>query len=82
MGQALANGEHLEAAQASQGITVVLFWFCKNTYQGADELLLDEYESFLSGKAEGGTIDAYLRTVRHLMAWMANRPRKWRRSRA
>jgi site-specific recombinase XerD len=41
--------------------------------QGVNELLLDEYESFLSGKAEG-TIDAYLRTVRHLMAWVAKRP--------
>ena len=41
--------------------------------QGIDELLLDEYESFLSDKAEG-TIDAYLRTVRHLMTWVAKRP--------
>ena len=41
--------------------------------QGVDELLLDEYESFLSGKAEG-TIDAYLRTVRHLMVWVAKHP--------
>lgn len=41
--------------------------------QGVDEPLLNEYESFLSNKAEG-TIDAYLRTVRHLMAWVAKRP--------
>jgi site-specific recombinase XerD len=35
--------------------------------------LLGEYEQFLSGKAVG-TIDAYLRTVRHLMGWLAQRP--------
>src|SRR6202011_1811542 len=32
--------------------------------------LVDEYEQFLSGKAQG-TIDAYLRTARHLMGWVA-----------
>jgi len=41
--------------------------------QGADYGLLQEYEHFLVGKAEG-TIDAYLRTVRHIMAWIAKRP--------
>ena len=35
--------------------------------------LLEEYEQFLSGKAEG-TTDAYLRTVRHLIGWVAQRP--------
>ena len=35
--------------------------------------LLGEYEQFLSGKAEG-TREAYLRTVRHLMGWLAQRP--------
>ncbi|SRR6266567_7227770 len=35
--------------------------------------LLDEYEQFLSGKARG-TTDAYLRTVRHLIEWVALRP--------
>lgn len=35
--------------------------------------LLDEYEQFLSGKAEG-TTKAYLRTVRHLLGWVAQRP--------
>src|SRR5438132_11973262 len=35
--------------------------------------LLGEYEQFLSGKAQG-TMDAYLRTVRHLIAWVAQRP--------
>ena len=35
--------------------------------------LLDEYEQFLSGKAQG-TIDAYLRTARHLMVWVAQLP--------
>ena len=35
--------------------------------------LLDEYEQFLSGKAEG-TTDAYLRTVRHLIEWVAQLP--------
>lgn len=34
--------------------------------QVADELLLGEYEQFLSGKAEG-TIDAYVRTIQHMM---------------
>src|SRR3984893_18289604 len=33
-------------------------------------VLVDEYEQFLSGKAQG-TIDAYLRTARHLMGWVA-----------
>ncbi len=41
--------------------------------QGSDHLLLREYEHFLSGKAEG-TIEAYLRTVRQLMDWIAVRP--------
>ena len=35
--------------------------------------LVGEYEQFLSGKAEG-TTDAYLRTVRHLIAWVAQLP--------
>src|SRR6266487_4953059 len=35
--------------------------------------LLGEYEQFLSGKAQG-TTDAYLRTVRHLIGWVAQRP--------
>ncbi len=35
--------------------------------------LLGEYEQFLSGKAEG-TVDAYLRTVRHLIGWVAQLP--------
>src|SRR5947209_11808098 len=35
--------------------------------------LLGEYEQFLSGKAEG-TTDAYLRTTRQLMGWLAQRP--------
>src|SRR6266550_4879106 len=35
--------------------------------------LLGEYEQFLSGKAQG-TMDAYLRTVRHLIGWVAQRP--------
>ncbi len=41
--------------------------------QGGDLPLLQEYEHFLSGKAEG-TIEAYLRTVRHVMEWVAVRP--------
>ncbi len=36
-------------------------------------VLLGEYEQFLSGKAEG-TTDAYLRTVRHLIAWVVLLP--------
>src|SRR6266566_8805105 len=35
--------------------------------------LVGEYEQFLSGKAEG-TTDAYLRTVRHLIGWVAQLP--------
>src|SRR5437016_1992624 len=35
--------------------------------------LVDEYEQFLSGKARG-TMEAYLRTVRHLIGWVAQRP--------
>ncbi len=35
--------------------------------------LLSEYEQFLSGKARG-TMQAYLRTVHHLMGWVAQRP--------
>lgn len=41
--------------------------------QGADEFLLQEYEQFISRKAEG-TIDAYVRTMRQVMAWIAQRP--------
>ena len=39
---------------------------------GGDDLL-QEYEHFLAGKAEG-TIEAYVRTVRQVMAWVASRP--------
>ena len=35
--------------------------------------LVDEYEQFLSGKARG-TMEAYLRTVRHLIGWVARLP--------
>jgi site-specific recombinase XerC len=35
--------------------------------------LLGEYEQFLAGKARG-TIEAYLRTARHLMGWVARQP--------
>ena len=41
--------------------------------QGADEYLLQEYEQFLSDKAEG-TIDAYVRTMRCMMELVAQRP--------
>jgi hypothetical protein len=41
--------------------------------QGSDESLLLEYEHFLSNKAEG-TIDAYVRTTRQVMEWIAQRP--------
>ncbi len=41
--------------------------------QGADELLFQEYQQFLSGKADG-TIDAYVRTMHHVMEWIARRP--------
>jgi site-specific recombinase XerD len=44
-----------------------------NEDQKSDALLLEEYEHFLSGKAEG-TVDAYLRTARQIMAWVAVRP--------
>ena len=36
--------------------------------------LLDEYEQYLSGKAEGTTA-VYLRTVRHLIGWLAQHPK-------
>src|SRR5438105_12818871 len=35
--------------------------------------LLGEYKQFLTGKADG-TIEAYLRTARHLMGWVARPP--------
>src|SRR5436853_3597098 len=35
--------------------------------------LVDEYEQLLSGKARG-TMEAYLRTVRHLIGWVARLP--------
>src|SRR5215469_89936 len=41
--------------------------------QGVDEFLLQEYKQFLSRKAEG-TIEAYVGTTRHVMAWIAKRP--------
>src|SRR5260370_27416871 len=41
--------------------------------QGINEQLLREYAFFLAGKAEG-TIEAYLRTVRQIMIWVAQRP--------
>ena len=41
--------------------------------QGINDELLREYASFLAGKAEG-TIEAYLRTVRQIMIWVAARP--------
>src|SRR6266566_6962488 len=37
------------------------------------DALLGEYEQFLAGKAEG-TREAYVRTVRQLMGWVAQRP--------
>jgi site-specific recombinase XerD len=40
---------------------------------GEVRALIGEYEQFLSGKAQG-TTDAYLRTVRHLMGWVAQCP--------
>ena len=40
---------------------------------GETQVLLSEYEQFLSVKARG-TIDAYLRTVRQLIAWLSSRP--------
>ena len=41
--------------------------------KGADEFLLQEYEQFLSMKA-AGTINAYVRTTRQVMEWVARRP--------
>lgn len=41
--------------------------------QGINEQLLREYAFFLAKKAEG-TIEAYLRTVRQVMIWIAGRP--------
>src|SRR6266699_700184 len=44
-------------------------------YDAIDEIqaLLSEYEQYLSGKAEGTTA-LYLRSVRHLIAWLAQCP--------
>lgn len=47
-----------------------------NEDQGSDQLLLQEYERFLTGKAEG-TIEAYLRTVRQMMDWIDLDPLSW-----
>ena len=44
-----------------------------NEDQGINDELLREYAFFLAGKAEG-TIEAYLRTVRQIMIWVAERP--------
>src|SRR5690348_16857950 len=44
-----------------------------NEDEGINEPLLREYAFFLAKKAEG-TIEAYLRTVRQMMAWIAERP--------
>jgi len=43
--------------------------------EGNDKVgaLLDEYEQSLAGKAQG-TKQAYLRTVHHLMGWIAQLP--------
>ncbi len=41
--------------------------------QGINEQLLREYAFFLAKNAEG-TIEAYLRTVRQVMVWIAGRP--------
>ncbi len=48
-------------------------WKQSDEDQGTDELLLREYQHFLTGKAEG-TIDAYVRTTRQVMEWVAQRP--------
>src|SRR5256714_13264319 len=48
-------------------------WQQSDEDKGADELLLQEYKHFISSKAEG-TIDAYVRTTRHVMEWIARRP--------
>jgi site-specific recombinase XerD len=44
-----------------------------NGDEGINEPLLREYADHLAKKAEG-TIEAYLRTVRQMMAWIAERP--------
>jgi site-specific recombinase XerD len=44
-----------------------------NEGKGINDELLREYAFFLVGKAEG-TIEAYLRTVRQIMIWVAARP--------
>ena len=44
-----------------------------NSNQGINEALLSEYAFFLAKKAEG-TIEAYLRTIRQVMIWIAARP--------
>ena len=44
-----------------------------NDDHGVNAELIEEYKHLLSGKAEG-TIDAYLRTIRQMMIWVAKRP--------
>jgi hypothetical protein len=42
--------------------------------QGINEQLLREYAFFLASRSAEGTIEAYLRTVRQIMTWIAQRP--------
>ncbi len=51
----------------------MLPFFSSDQEQGANDQLLREYALFLAGKADG-TIEAYLRTVRQVMTWVAGRP--------
>jgi site-specific recombinase XerC len=45
-----------------------------NSDQGINEQLLREYVYFLASRSAEGTIEAYLRTVRQIMTWIAQRP--------
>lgn len=51
----------------------MLPFFSSDRDRGTNDQLLREYAFFLAGKADG-TIEAYLRTVRQVMIWVAGRP--------
>ena len=71
------DGEQMSRKNSSQNIlggTMSMLPFASSTDgQGINEQLLREYAFFLANKAEG-TIEAYLRTVRQIMIWIAGRP--------
>ncbi len=55
-----------------EGEMTILPFSGTDSSQGINEQLLREYAFFLAKKSEG-TIEAYLRTVRQVMTWIAER---------